>query len=152
MITFTLPVEPKSVQNGAGRIGKTKEGKSFIFKNRKASGYQQTITLLSRKYAPRKPFEGPVKVDFTFILSRPKNLFRKSDPDGLIPHDKQPDADNMRKGAQDALQGFWLNDSQIFDGKTTKFYAEKKGVARIIVTVTEDHDYEMPGEEIERAY
>jgi Holliday junction resolvase RusA-like endonuclease len=31
--------------------------------------------------------------------------------------------------------GFWLDDGQIFDGRTTKYYAEKNGDARILVTV-----------------
>ena len=137
-IYFTLPIEPKSIQFSAGRIGKTKEGKAFIFKGKKGSSYQTMITLLAHKYAPKKPFEGPLKVDFTFILSRPKNLFRKKDPEGLIPHDKRPDRDNLTKGTQDALKGFWENDSQIYDGETSKFYAEKAGSARIIVTIKQE--------------
>ena len=136
-ITFTIPIEPKSVQHGAGRIGKTKAGKAFIFKNKKASGYQQMITMLASRHAPNKPFSGPVRVDYCFILPRLKNLFRKKDPEGLIPHDKLPDRDNLTKGTQDAIKGFWMNDSQLQSGETVKFYAEKHGSARIIVTISE---------------
>jgi Holliday junction resolvase RusA-like endonuclease len=134
-ISFVIPLEPKSLQFSGKRL-MIRAGKPMFFKTSKASSYQSTITLLSRKYAPKQPLEGPIKVDFIFILPRPKNLFRKSDPEGLIPCDKRPDIDNLRKGTQDAIKGFWKDDGQIYSGETMKFYAEKNGAARIVVNIS----------------
>lgn len=134
-ISFTIPVEPKSIQFSGKRLS-IRNGKPIFFKTGKASSYQSTITLLARKYAPQQPLEGPISVDFIFILPRPKSLFRKSDPAGLIPCDKRPDIDNMRKGTQDAIKGFWKDDGQIYSGETMKFYAEKDNSARIIVSIS----------------
>ena len=110
-------------------------GKPIFFKNAKAAEYQRTIKVLAKAHRPENPFDGPLVVDFVFIIPRPARLNRKSDPDGLIPCPARPDRDNLQKGTQDALSDFWIDDGQIFDGRTAKFYAEKNGDARIIVTI-----------------
>jgi Holliday junction resolvase RusA-like endonuclease len=68
-------------------------------------------------------------LDLTFILPRPKNLMRKSHPEGRIPHTKRPDRDNLVKVTQDGLSaaGFWVDDVQVFDGRVAKYYAERGG-------------------------
>jgi hypothetical protein len=67
-ISFVIPVEPKSLQFSGKRL-MIRAGKPMFFKTSKASSYQATITLLSRKYAPKQPLEGPIRVDFIFILA-----------------------------------------------------------------------------------
>jgi Holliday junction resolvase RusA-like endonuclease len=106
-----------------------------FFKSSKAGSYQKAIKVLAKEHLPPYPLTGPLIVDFIFILPRPGRLNRKSDPDGLIPCPARPDRDNLQKGTQDALSDFWIDDGQIFDGRTAKFYAEKGGGARIIVRI-----------------
>ena len=134
-ISFVIPIEPKSLQFSGKRL-MVRAGKPMFFKTAQASSYQRTIALLAKQFQPKTPIEGPIKVDFIFILSRPKRLLRKSDPEGLIPHDQRPDRDNLQKGTQDALRAFWHDDGQIYAGETHKFYAEKNGTAQIIVYIS----------------
>jgi Holliday junction resolvase RusA-like endonuclease len=133
-IRFTLQVEPMSLQSSGKRMI-IRGGKPLFFKNAKAAEYQRTIKVLAKEYAPTEPFSGPLIVDFVFIIARPGRLNRKSDPAGLIPCPARPDRDNLQKGTQDALSDFWIDDGQIYDGRTAKFYAEKDGDPRIIVTI-----------------
>lgn len=72
-------------------------------------------------------FTGPVVIDWTFYLPRPKKLYRKSDPDGPIPHGSKPDFDNLAKSTSDAITdvGAWRDDSQVFDARIRKFYCAK---------------------------
>ena len=133
-IRFTLQVEPKSMQFGGKRMI-IRGGRPHFFKNKAASEYHTAIKALSHQYRPQEPLTGPLIVDFIFIIPRPGRLNRKSDPSGLIPCPARPDRDNLQKGTQDALSDFWIDDGQIFDGRTAKFYAEKGGDARIIVSI-----------------
>lgn len=137
-ITFTLSVFPQAIQTG-NRIGIGKGGKAIIFSSKRKKDYQFLVQAAAARYRPSRPITGPVKLDLTFILPRPKDLMRKSAPDGWIPHPKRPDRDNLVKGTQDGLSaaGFWLDDAQIFDGRTVKYYAERGGDARIIVSIEE---------------
>lgn len=137
-IRFTLPVCPQALQTSGKRmviVG----GRPRFFKNRKAQVYLDAIGGLAGQYRPASPFRGPISLDLFFVLPRPKSLMTKTAPDGLIPHTKRPDLDNLVKGTQDGLSlaGFWADDSQIFAGNPAKFYSEKGGQARIAVSITE---------------
>ena len=134
VISFTLEIPPMSLQTSGKRIV-IRNGKPLFFKARAAEDYQSMIRLLARKYRPASPLEGPLSVDFVFVLPRPGKLCRKSDPEGLIPCAARPDRDNLQKGTQDALSEFWMDDGQIYDGRTVKYYAEKAGEPRIIVRI-----------------
>ena len=137
-ITFTLSLCPQAIQSG-NRVGIGQGGKAIIFSSKRKKDYQFLVRAAALRYRPSSPITGPVKLDLTFILPRPRALMRKSDADGWIPHPKRPDRDNLVKGTQDGLSaaGFWLDDSQIFDGRTVKYYAERGGDPRIIVSIEE---------------
>lgn len=135
-LSFTLMVEPMSLQKSGKRMVIVR-GKPRFFKNAEAERYQLAIRVMAAPHRPAEPFTGPLVVDFVFVLPRPATLNRKSDPAGLIPCPKRPDRDNLQKGTQDALSDFWKDDGQIYDGRTAKFYAEKGGAPRIIVTIRE---------------
>jgi len=72
-----------------------------------------------------------------FLLKRPKRLYRKKDPDGIIPHAAKPDRDNLDKAVLDVLTtlGFWRDDGQISAGRIDKYYHAKgdKPGARITI-------------------
>jgi len=124
----------------------------MFFKNKAAQGYQDTIALLSRQYAPKTPHPEPLRVDFRFVLPRPQRLNRKQDPSGLVPCSVRPDRDNLQKSTQDSLIGFWFDDAQIVSGETSKFYAEKEGSARIEVVISRHETADEDEDEIVRAY
>ena len=110
-------------------------GKPLFFKSKSAQAYQKAITLLSRRHAPSKAYDGPLRVDYIFILPRPQRLNKKTDPACRIPADKRPDRDNLIKGTQDAILGFWEDDAQIVDGRTGKYYAAKDETAKIEIHI-----------------
>lgn len=137
-ISFTLSICPQTIQLD-NRIGRSKSGKAFMFSDKRKKDYLFLVWASANRYRPSQPFKGPLKMDLVFILPRPKAMMRKCDPDDLIPMPRKPDRDNLQKGTQDGLSasGFWLDDAQIFDGRVAKFYAEKGGQPRIIVTIEE---------------
>jgi Holliday junction resolvase RusA-like endonuclease len=138
IISFVLPICPQAIQAG-NRIGIRRGGKAIIFSSKRKKGYQMQVKMAAMPHRPAQPFAGPVRLDLTFILPRPKSLMRKSHPDGWIPHTKRPDRDNLVKGTQDGLSaaGFWVDDAQVFDGRVAKYYAERGGKPRIIVAIEE---------------
>jgi len=70
--------------------------------------------------------DGPVKIDWTAYLPRPKRLMRKKDSIEPIPHIGQLDRDNIDKTILDALEGIaYKNDGQVFSGTIEKFYHGK---------------------------
>lgn len=143
MIEFTIYIEARPVQTGGKRMFLNKKtSKPVFFKDKETQAYLDAITLLARPHAPRQPLAGPIRVDYLFVMERPARLNRKGDFDGLIPHVTRPDLDNLQKGTQDALSqaGFWLDDSQICCGYSSKRTSEKTGKARITVTITELND------------
>lgn len=135
---FTLFMEPRSVQFGA-RMGVTKAGRRIMFNDPSKVAYFKEVALHANRYRPTEPFIGPLRVDLTFVFSRPMRLRTKRSPDGLIHHIVKPDRDNCAKGATDALSecGFWLNDCQIYTGMISKYYAEREGRSRIEVLIWE---------------
>lgn len=137
-MTFILAITPQVIQSG-NRIGRGRGGKPIIFSSKRKKDYQFLVQAAAARYRPNRPITGPVRLDLTFVLPRPKCLLRKCDPDGLIPHTRRPDRDNLVKGTQDGLSlaGFWLDDAQICDGRTLKFYAERNGQPRIVVSIEE---------------
>ena len=128
-ISFTLLVEPKSVQHGA-RVA-LRRGKIHHYNDAEKVAYQNAIILESRHHAPSKPLEGPIELAFKFWLIRPKGSKR-------VFMDCKPDLDNLCKGITDALShcGFWKNDSQIVGLNAHKSYNDMAGLpSRIEVTI-----------------
>ncbi len=137
-LAFVLDMEPRSVQTRV-RIGVSPTGKRVMYNDASKQAYFNEIVLRARRYAPKEPFTGPLRVDLLFAFPRTLPLLRKFVPNGLLPHAVRPDSDNCRKGATDALTlcGFWKNDSQIFTGMTTKVYVERGVKPRIEVEIWE---------------
>ncbi len=81
------------------------------------------------------PLVGPVCLDVTFILPRPKYHFHtgkklagqlKTDAPAF--HDRQPDRTKLLRSTEDALKGIlWLDDGQVCMGTICKVYGERPG-------------------------
>ena len=130
-ISFSIDLEPKSLQQGAHRqrISKAKSGKAFIqhYTDRGAQNFQRSVAFLVAEHRPPAPLEGPLRVTYTFVQARPGRLDRKKDTDERIWCDKTPDYTNLAKGFEDVLTkaGFWFNDGQLADARSLKFYAAR---------------------------
>ena len=85
------------------------------------------------------PIRGPVRIELTFILPRPKYMMWKKKPTPRVPHTKTPDTDNLTKNVKDALkQVAWADDSLVYDEHSRKFIASGGEAPHIILKVWED--------------
>ena len=84
--------------------------------------------------------EGPVAVDLTFRLPRPKTITPAKRP---LPHVK-PDIDKLARTVLDALtdSGVWGDDAQVVELGLSKAYADH-APAGVTITLTE-----IPGKEL----
>jgi crossover junction endodeoxyribonuclease RusA len=66
------------------------------------------------------PLEGPVRVNLTFYMPRPKSA-----PKATVYPAVKPDRDKLERAIMDALTnaGIWKDDGQVIDGRTVKMYA-----------------------------
>lgn len=76
---------------------------------------------------------GPMRLDVTFYLPRPKSI-----KDKVVPHIKKPDLDKLTRSCKDALKNVvWQDDSQVVELVARKFYAEPHGgVPRAVISVS----------------
>lgn len=89
-----------------------------------------------------EPYAGPVRVDITFYLPRPRYHFRTGKhanelrPNAPTYVDKKPDKDKLERATCDALtsSGVIRDDAQIAAGYTEKRYADAATGARITIT------------------
>jgi len=135
MIEFTIPGKPtpqqrhRDIKGGRGKYDPCKAEK-------------QLFLMKSLEYAPKKPFDFPIKLDVKFFLPRPKTHYEtKKNIKGLLKsnapkwHINRPDKDNLLKFVKDALNGvFWKDDSVVCDGRETKQYSSNP---RIEITISE---------------
>ena len=83
-----------------------------------------TLRAVAEMYAPKQPFEGPLVLDLDFYWEK------KGVGNQPIPKTTRPDRDNLQKDMQDALEasGYFLDDAQIYDGRTGKWWADFDGI------------------------
>ena len=125
-VSFFVPGIPK----GQPRPRAFKMGNRVrVYDPGTAENWKSCIAMAVQDQLPEIPFSGPVTYSIQFYLQRPKNLFRKKDPEGIIPHTKKPDIDNLLKSVFDAFThlGLWHDDTQLYKGTAEKNYHSKTG-------------------------
>ena len=79
---------------------------------------------------------GPVRLDVTFIMPRPKGHFGRGRKAGVLKataptyHTVKPDRTKLLRSTEDALTQCgmcWRDDTQIVTGQVTKIYGEQPG-------------------------
>jgi Holliday junction resolvase RusA-like endonuclease len=150
VIRFAIPLEAQPVQTGGKRMFfDKKKGTPRFFKDARTTRYLDTIRLFSRQHAPKEPLVGPVGIEVLFVMARPLRLQRKKDPEGRVWMDSRPDYDNLVKGLQDALAGFWGDDGQICHALVRKVYAAKAEQPSIHVSIfTIDESFVIPSAQL----
>lgn len=104
-----------------------------------AKGWKGAIALAARNVLPKSPMTGPIIVNVTYFMPRPKRLMRKISPDGLIPHTSKPDIDNLNKAVLDTLTriGVWQDDSQVIGIMAMKYHCPKDGTPGARISIEE---------------
>jgi Holliday junction resolvase RusA-like endonuclease len=133
-IVFQIPIEAIPVQTGGKRMF-VKGGKPIFFKDKRTTRYLDAIRLFARAHTPKQALAGPLGIEVLFVMARPSRLQRKKDPAGRLWMDLRPDHDNLLKGLQDALAGFWADDGQICDARIQKIYAAKGETPSIQISI-----------------
>lgn len=102
-------------------------GRAGVYDPGTADGWKACIAMAAKEYLPVVPFDCPIVCNLVFLFPRPKRLERPKDPDGRIPYTSKPDRDNSDKACLDILTniGMWRDDSLVYDGRITKYYAAK---------------------------
>lgn len=157
-IALTVPLAPK----GKGRPRMARRGKhAIVYTPTATREWEESIASYVRQWVVARraegmqlslPFDVALEVDLVAVLSRPKRLRRKKDPDGLIWAPVKPDHDNIEKAVFDGLQigaKNWegtipsallkariiADDSLVVAQPTYKLYAEKSGSPRLILRI-----------------
>lgn len=110
-----------------------------VYEDGSAEGWKGLVLMAARPHRPESPIDGPVRVDITLLLPRPKRLLRKCDPDCAVWCTAKPDRDNADKAILDTLtqDGWWRDDAQVCAGEIRKLYHAKGGSPGATITVAE---------------
>jgi Holliday junction resolvase RusA-like endonuclease len=118
--------------------------------NPRTKGWRQTIAdVVGRELAGGENgglfFEGPVLLDVTFYLPRPKDLLTIKKAARPHPHVTKPDLDKLLRAAADSLKHVvWSDDSQITDITTRKRYVAVGDYPRAEITIRDAPPLEDP--------
>lgn len=87
---------------------------------------EEAFQWAARKHRPRNLFTGPLRVDLVFVLPIPSS-WPAAEKAAAVTGAKlpvgRPDRDNLEKLVLDAMKGmFYVDDSQVCAGETTKIY------------------------------
>lgn len=92
------------------------------------SAWRDHVTRIAFLMRPKQALEGPISLDLTFWMPRPKSR------SASVYHDSRPDFDNLAKAVCDGLTkaGWWKDDARICAATVLKLYetpTERPGVA-----------------------
>jgi Holliday junction resolvase RusA-like endonuclease len=120
---FRVKVEPRPLQ----RHRKARYGNQYD----PSAEDKRKLCLLSTQYAPNKPFDCALMVNYVFGFKRPKSHYRTGKFKNILKdsaplhHIQKPDKSNLEKLVEDAFNGlFWKDDSCICLGKSMKIWTE----------------------------
>lgn len=117
-IKFTVYGYP--VPKARARTVRLPNGKMTSYTPKKTAAWEESIRLQALACRPEKLLDGPLELNATFYLLRPK-----SRPKRMKYPDTKPDLDNLGKSLIDALEGLiFTNDSRIVDKVLRKRYGE----------------------------
>lgn len=107
--------------------------------------WRQACVLFADQNRPQEPFRGALRVDFVFVMPRPKYHFHTGKAkagqlreDAPHWHTSKPDRTKLTRSTEDALRGIiFADDSQIVTGTTRKEYGAQPGCHIEIEELTE---------------
>ncbi len=93
-----------------------------------SDGWKGCVMRALKDYANRE-IAGPVLIDLSFFMPRPKYMLTKKFPDHELWHTKKPDRDNLEKAVLDALKDIKVlaDDCIVCDGRLRKYIVRKQG-------------------------
>jgi len=124
---FTInAIPPRATAQSTTQIGRTKDGRPFIMKNKRGQKVQDELLVLLMEHAPPTQMEGALSIDIQFVYP-----WRKSEPKyrramGMAPMTTRPDADNLLKLFLDQMckARYYLDDSLLSDVRVRKWWGD----------------------------
>lgn len=135
MITFTVPGTPAP---GGSKKAFVVAGRAHLIDDAKHNApWRSTVALAAKAaMAGDPPLDGPLFLEITFTLPRPKSHYRGGRRGGVLtksapPHPTgKPDVTKLVRALEDALKNIcWFDDSQVVSQWANKVYGEEPGAA-----------------------
>jgi Holliday junction resolvase RusA-like endonuclease len=100
---------------------------------------RSAVVLIRAAWGGRPAIDGPAILRIVAVKARPKRLLRRKDPDGRIPCPDWPDATNIQKLTEDAVQaaGVVTDDKRFVAVSTWTLYAAKGEEPSVQILVEE---------------
>lgn len=136
---YSFVINEAPVPKGRPRFSTSHNSKRVVaYTPQRTRDYEKIVYEVAKQHISGV-IDGDVHVYMQFIFPRPKRLVAKRHPDGLIPHDKRPDIDNLTKSVLDGLGKLLRDDAIVTKLSAEKHYAEREGSPRTIVTIIAHH-------------
>lgn len=136
-VSFVINEVP--IAKGRPRFSRFHASKSVVaYTPKRTKDYEEKVLQAAKPHIT-EPISEPSHIYIELIFPRPKRLIPKKFPDGLIPHDKRPDIDNLAKAVMDGMSPLLSDDCIITKMTASKFYAERGGEPRTLVTIITNH-------------
>jgi Holliday junction resolvase RusA-like endonuclease len=139
-LCFTVPGTPvaqprvKATIRGA-HAGVYSPTKTSTGKSNGVAEFKAAIRLMAGQFNGAL-LTGPLRVDIEFVFPRQQNRIWKTKPMPRYRHTQKPDRDNLDKLVLDSLSGvLWVDDNQVCDGRTEKWYAAGDEKPHVFITV-----------------
>lgn len=146
MMRFTVPGPPVGKARARTVLSR---GRVHSYTPNKTTAYESTVRLAFAKAFPRHvPLTGPIWLEVTAYFQPPKRLKLRNGKEGYesVPHVTRPDASNIAKVVEDALNGVaYRDDSQIASLSVDKRYSLTPRVE------VEIHHHEQPDPPAEKS-
>jgi len=134
-ISFTAYGQP--IPKARARTVRLPNGIVRSYTPKKTASWEESIRTQALDYRPEKLLDGPLELEATFYLLKPKSRPKKH----IYPATK-PDLDNLCKSVTDALEGLiYTNDSRFVDKIIRKRYGDPP---RVEVEIREAGHREKP--------
>jgi len=146
MMRFTVPGPP--VGKARARVV-VNHGRAHAFTPEKTARFENLVRMAFTSKFPRHvPLTGPIWLEVEAYFQPPKRLKLRNGKEGYesIPHVTRPDASNVAKAVEDALNGVaYRDDSQITYFSVNKCYSLTPRVE------VEIHHHEQPESPAEKS-
>lgn len=127
-IYIRLDFPPTNTTHQSGT--RQRRGGKGTYKTPELQGLEARYAVALMPHRPAKPLEGPLCLWIDFVFPWRKTEPKKNRLNGSIFKDTIPDLDNMEKTVKDMLKncGFYYNDSQVANKRTTKWWGDRPGI------------------------
>lgn len=146
VIEFFAPGVPQPGGSKKGFVN-PRTGRVVVLEDAKHNKDWRAVVSIMAHYAHSgEPLSGPVRLDITFIMPRPKAHFRSGrhrenlKENAPMFHTVKPDRTKLLRSTEDALTdaGIWRDDTQVVAGEIRKIYGSRPGAHIRISPVSED--------------